>query len=156
MKNKFVVIAALLILFCHLEAFAETTLTAKVDKLKITTDEVVTYKLNINSTEKNIPRPQIPKFEGFSVISQAQSSSVSWTSGGLKSSLIYSYVLMPRSIGKFKIEPSEMTIGGKTYASQEFEIEVTQGKNKSQPKPGERPSLPEDIESNVKEPQITL
>jgi hypothetical protein len=156
MKKNIIAITTLLVLFCGLKAFAETTLTAEVNKLKFTTDETVTYKLSINSTEKNIPRPQIPKFEGFAVISQAQSSTVSWAPSGLKSSLIYSYRLMPKSTGKFKIGPAKMLINGKTYASQEFEVEVTQGKIKSQPKPEEHPSLPEDMQGDTEEPQVTL
>ena len=156
MKSKMFAITTLLILSCCLEAFADTILTAQLDKLKITTDEAITYKLSIDSSENKIPRPQLPNFADFTVISQAQSSTVSWASGSLKTNLIFTYVLTPKSAGKLKIEPAKIKINGKYYVSQEFEVEVTQGKIAPQPKPEEHPLLPEDIQGDIEGAQITL
>lgn len=139
-----------------LNVFAETALTAEVNRPKLTTDDTLIYKLTISSTEKNIPPPELPKFEGFSVLSQAQSSTLTWASGNLQSKLIYSYILMPKDTGSFKIKPAKIVINGKAYTSQEFEIKVTQGKTKPQVEPERRPSLPEELQDGSGEPRITL
>lgn len=148
MKKLF--LAGIFIFLFTATALAETSLKAEVDKASITTDEAITYKLTIDSTDKNIPQPQLPKFAGFQVISQAQSSNISWLKNGIKTILVYNFILAPVDIGKFKIEPSSLKIKNKTYASDGFEIEVTQGKRKP------KPPLPEEPQPESEEPQVTL
>ena len=53
------------------EAFAQTSIKAEVDKTIVTTDDAITYKLIITSSEENIPKPQLPRFTGFKIISSA-------------------------------------------------------------------------------------
>lgn len=145
-----------LILFLLTPAFAEISLKAEVDKTSITTDEFVTYKITVNSDEQNTPVPEIPKFSGFNIVSQLQSSSLSLGSGRLNASIIYTYILAPMQVGKFKIEPCNIKIKGQTYTSDAIEIEVTQGKAKPQPKPKEEPRHPALPQPESEEPQVTL
>ncbi len=135
-------------------SFAETSIKAEVDKTSMTTDEALTYKLTINSSERNTPLPQIPKFEGFAVVSQAQSSNIAFVKGGIKTVIVYTFILVAKDIGKFKIEPGTIKINNKTYPSEAFEIEVTQGK--AMPKPEEEPSYPEEFPSETEAPQTIL
>lgn len=137
-------------------AFTETSIKSEVDKKSITTDENVIYKLTITSTDKNIPQPQLPKFTGFVVISQVQSSNISLVKGGIKTILVYAFVLTPIVIGKFKIEPSFIKVKNKTCSTDTFEIEVTQGKRKPNPPQKEGLPLPEKPPSESEEPQVTL
>lgn len=141
-----------MLLLCSI-CFAETSIKAEVDKTKINTDEVLTYKLIITSDEKNILNPQFPKFDGFGVLSTAQTSQVSFTKGIQKIGFIYVFILVPTNIGKFKIEPSTIKIKNKTYPTETFEIEVTPGKTK--PKP-EEPVIPEETLPETELPQISL
>jgi hypothetical protein len=142
MRKKIVFGAFVLILSCCVSAFAETTIKAEVDKKRISTDEAVTYKLIVSSTEKDIPQPQLPGFEGFATVSSAQSSTISFMQGGPKTILILACILAPLNTGKFTIQPSSITVQGKTYSSEAFDIEVVQGKTMPQPE--------------TKEPQTTL
>lgn len=137
-------------------AFAETTMKAEVNKTRITTDETLTYKITIISTDKSISKPQIPKFEGFNAISQLQSSNISFVKAGIKTTLVYTFILSPADTGKFKIEPSHLKIRNKTYSTDSFEIEVIQGKARPMPKSKETPRQPEEILPETEEPQITL
>jgi len=158
--NKLIILTILFILVFIINAFAETTIKAEVDRTSITTDENITYKLIITSTEKNIPAPQLPEFKGFNVKSQAQSSTVSFAKSNLKTILVYAYILAPKDTGKFNIEPSQIKIKGKSYSSESFEIEVKQGETKPQHKPKSEqeqlPSLPEEFQPESGQPQITL
>lgn len=137
-------------------AFGQTSIKAEVDKTITTTDDVVTYKLIVTSSEKDIPQPQLPKFTGFKAISQAQSSTLSFTQGNVKTIVAYAFILAPTDIGKFKIEPGAIKIKNETFSTGIFEIEVKQGKPKLEPE--EKPPIPEKTppEETEELPQITL
>jgi len=139
-------------------AFAQTTIKAEVDKTSITTDSVLTYKLIITSLEKSVPTPQLPKFTGFKAISSAQSSSVAFTKGNIKTIVVYTFVLVPTNTGKFKIEPCSIEIKNETFSTESFEIEVKLGKATQKAKPQQKTPPPEEAEPQETEnlPQVTL
>ncbi|MFH1269491.1 MAG: BatD family protein [Candidatus Omnitrophota bacterium] len=139
-------------------AFAQTSIKSEVDKTVLTTDEVITYKLIITSSEKSIPEPGITDFTGFNVISSAQSSTALFTTGTIKTIIVYVFVLAPTGIGKFKIEPSTIKIKNETLSTDAFEIEVKQGKPEPEAGPRQKPPVipefpPEETEESQ---QITL
>lgn len=156
MKPRFFIYTALLILCLRGFASAETAIKAEVDKLRFSTDEALTYKLVVTTTESKIPQPKLPKFENFMIVSQANSSTVSFVRGGAKTILVFAFILAPKAVGKLKIEPASVQAEGKTYATPELEIEVVQGKAKPQspPKKG-RPAPPKIIPPQTG-PQYTL
>lgn len=156
MKFKLIISTLLLIFFSAANAFAEISIKAEVDKTSITTDESLIYKVIITSTENEAPQPQTPDFTGFNVLSQAQSSTFSYLKTGPKTILVLAFILVPNDIGKFKIEPSVIKLKGKTYSTDSFEIEVTQGKAKPQAPPEEKPTLPEESQPESDQPKITL
>lgn len=127
MKKK-VILTVILFALSILPAWSEVSLKAEVDKASITTDELLTYKITVNSDEQNTPTAEIPKFSGFNAVSQLQSSSLSFSGGQVKASIIYTYILAPTAVGKFKIEPCTIKIKNKTYSSDAIEIEVVQEK----------------------------
>ena len=155
MRNSIGIAVTFIFLFISM-AFAEISIKAEVGKTSITTDETLTYKLIITSTEKQVPQPEVPKFEGFNVVSQAQSSTFSYLKTGPKTILVFAFILTPTDIGKFKIEPSSIALEGKTYATDTFEIEVTPDKARPKTPLEQRPSQPEKIQPESEEPQITL
>lgn len=159
--KKALVLLAIFVFLLTAAAFAETSIKAEVDKTSITTDDTIVYKLIISSDEKNIPQPEFPKFEGYKVLSSAETSQIRFAKGIQKAGVIYVFILSPGNLGKIKIEPSVIKIGNKTYSTDAFEIEVTQGKARPEAKPKatpQKPSLPEmpQPERESEEPQITL
>jgi len=154
MKIKYISFVILSILFFTFNAFAETSIETEVDKVKMTTDEALTYKMTINSSERNLPLPKLPKFVGFQAVSQVESSNIAFAGGGIKTVVVYAVVLVPEGIGKFKIEPGTIKIKNKTYSSQAFEIEVVQGK--INPRSKEGPSSPEEAPAETETPQTIL
>jgi len=147
MKTRLVISALSFFLFFAVSAFAQISIKAEVNNTSITTKDYLTYKLTITSTEKNIPSPQTPKFEGFDVLSQAQSSTLSLAAGNIKTMSTFTYILAPKEKGKFKIEPAVVKLKDKVFSSAAFEIEVKQ----------ESPSsLPLQQGQKTEEPQISL
>ena len=142
-------------IFCFVSStMAETTIKAEVNKLKISTDDTLIYKITVASSDKNLPQPTLPKFTGFSAVSQAQSSSMSFQKSNVSTTIAYEFLFVPNDIGKFKIEPATIKISNKLLSTDSFEIEVTQGKTKPEAKPKEQP--PTESLSSSEEPQITL
>ena len=157
MNNKMKKLVILTVFFIFLfitSAFAETTIKAEMDKTSITTDETLIYKIIVTSSDKNLPAVQLPKFTGFNIISQAESSTVSFAQSDTKTILVYTLILIPADIGKFKIEPAVIKIKNKAYSTDTFEIEVAQGNRKPEIPPEE--SLPKESPTESEQPQVTL
>lgn len=137
--------------------FAETVLKAEVDKKKITTDEEITYKLTITSTEERVPKPILPDFKGFAVVSRAQSATTSFVrTNKLKSVVVYVCVLSPLRAGKVTIDPSLISQAGKNIISEQFDIEVTPGTSGPPSPPSPKSAPPTDAPPESDEPQVTL
>jgi hypothetical protein len=146
MKYLLIFIFSVFMLSARTVVFADTALKAEVDKTALTTDDVLTYKLTLSSTEKNIPPVKIPGFKGFAIVSQAQSSSFSFQQGKQQTVMVFAFTLLPRETGKLKIEPAQVTVLGKVYSSQACQVEVKQGASASaesapQEEPG--PKIPD-------------
>lgn len=149
--KKVTIIALMFVLVFFGTLFAQGSIKSEVDKTKISTNETVTYKITISSKE-GVPKLKLPSFEGFDVVSSAQSSSISFGQKNAESRITYVLVLAPNKTGKIHIEPSSISVQGKDYASDSFDIEVT---GSSLPTPEDNIPLPEDGSSN-QEDQTTL
>ena len=142
MKKALIVLAFLFLL--TKVCIAQPSINASVDRVKLSTDETLTYKLTIAFSSKNIPQSKFPEFKDFYLVSEAESSTISFLKEGAKTILVYAFILAPKNTGKFSIEPAQIKTEGKTFTSEGFEIEITQGKI--------RPNhLPD-----TQEPKITL
>lgn len=144
------------IFFTRPYAFADIAIKAEIDKSDITTDETITYKLVITSSEKKIPIPRMPEFQGLKVISQAQSSTFSFLKNGAKTILVRAYILAPVKVGKFKIGPSIIKFRDKTYSSEEFEIQIRQGEAPILPSPREKTPFPYKLDPESEKSKVTI
>lgn len=109
----------------------------------------VTYTLNGNG--KNF---KAPNFEDFLVLSGPnQSQSIQIINGRLSQTISYSFILQPRSEGKFVIPPASIEVDGKKIQSNSLNIEVTKGstrpQSKSQTKSAEDENLLRQIAQNL-------
>lgn len=147
--KKIIVLIAVFMLTFMAGAFAYTDIKAQTDKLSLTTDDTLNYKITITSTDQNVPGPALPKFEGFNVLSKGQTSTISFAKNQVKTVSVYAFVLEPKGVGTFKIEPAQIKIEGDVYATKDFQIEVTQGKLK--PK-----TLPQENQPESGKPQVLL
>lgn len=135
-------------------AFAETTIKAEINKKEITTDEFLTYKITIVSDDKKVPSPALPKTEGFSVISKLQSTSITFSQGRSKNTVVFVFMLAPLKAGELEIGPSTIDVNGKAMASESFKVKVKKGKLSPKIVPEHKPSKPGIPASE--EDQITL
>lgn len=152
--KKILIIALFLVICLPATAFSdEIRIKAEVDRVSITTDEDITYKLIISSaTLRNLPEPEFPEFENFYVLSSAQTSQISLGKGELKTLLIYVFVLQPKQTGELEIGPSKIVLNKKEYLSQQFKIEVKQGTRELPPES----EIPQEEELQFETGQIIL
>jgi len=165
MKKIFIYSAIFLFLWgfnaCADKAPDNNIIKAEIDKSELTTDDLLNYKVIINSMGKNISLPDFPEFDGFETVSQAHSSNISFSKGEVRRTTTYLFVLLPDKVGKITIGPASISIGNDIYATESFEIEVTQGKRapeqefKNQRRIPKKP-YPPDIDSGASKPEITL
>jgi len=144
MKLVPVLVFLVFLLGAQSRVWADTPIKAEVDKASITTDDVLTYKLTVISQQKNISSLKIPDFKGFIVISQIQSSSVSFQKGGQQTNLLLVFKLRPKQAGKVKIEPAQVTVQGDSFATEALQIEIKPGSLRTLPseeEPG--PAIPD-------------
>lgn len=144
------------LLFFASIALAQTSIKAEIDKKRITTDEFIIYKITLACEQKISPQLELPKFSDFSVVSQAQASKTSISKDKIEVNIVYTYILAPHGIGKFKIGPSKIKINKSIISSEAFDVEVIQGKNKLLPKFQEIPNIPASPESSSSQLQVTL
>jgi hypothetical protein len=156
MRNKVIITIFFVFLFITTAFAQDFSLKAEVDKTSLAIGETLNYKITINYMGKGQAEPKIPKFGGFNVISSMQSSNMSFVKNNIQRNIVYIFILAPLDIGKFKIEPSVIKIGNKTYSTDTFEIEVTPDKARPKTPLEQRPSQPEKIQPESEEPQITL
>ncbi|MFH0736553.1 MAG: BatD family protein [bacterium] len=103
--------------------------TASTDYSKIGVNDrfQVTFALS-GADNSNITNFRPPSFSGFKILSGPnQSSSVQIINGKMSASYSFSYILVPTSIGKFKIGSASISQSGKTFNSNELSIEIIQG-----------------------------
>lgn len=154
MKKLFIIFIFYFLFIC--QSLAQTQIKSEVDKIRISTEEALTYKLTVTSSEKKITQPKFPEFKDFAVIWQAESSKVSFTKEGAKTMLIYTFILAPKNTGRFSIGPAQIKAEGKVYTSEKFEIEVTPGNLKPRALPDEKPPTPKKVLPESKSLEITL
>jgi len=124
----------ILLFFLLNNVFAQNyKIQASVSKNKIAIDERFEYKVEVNGQSTSLPDPVLPEFTDFAVLSGPNSSTnIQYINGKMSAAKSYSYILMPRELGKFTLPPSTVEVDGETLESNRINIEVVQ-QSKKQP-----------------------
>jgi len=143
----------IILVICHLVVFRtgalsqDVSFTASVDRNQVAMGEQfeLTFTLNGSTGGKNFRPPALHDF--LTLSGPNTSTSMQFINGVLSSSVSYSYILQPRSEGKFTIGSASIDAGGKQYQTQPITITVTKGV--SQPKQQPRTSDEADIGQQI-------
>ncbi len=110
----------------------EVNFTASTSSEKVNMGEQFEVTYTINASGKNF---KAPNFDDFIVLSGPnQSQSIQIINGRLSQTISFSYILQPRSEGKFIIPPASIEVDGKKIQSNSITIEVLKGTTKPQTK----------------------
>ncbi len=137
------IISILLIGLLALPAGAQSPVTVNVDRTSLSTDEVLTLQVIVNSDAGQPSQPVLPPLDGFELLGSSSGTQISIVNGDMSTQVIYSYSLHPTQKGQLVINPITIQIDGQMYSSQPIQIEVSQGTGQIQPAPSQGiPSMP--------------
>lgn len=125
-KTKFwpsaVFFSVLVIAAAHVHA--NVSITAEVNQTSVFLNDQIVLSVSVSGPHANLPDPQIPPMPNFSAYSSGRSQNISFVNGSLSSSIVHTYVLVPRFVGKGTIEPISLTYSGQTVKTAPIEIQV--------------------------------
>jgi BatD DUF11 like domain len=96
---------------------------AELSSNVISLDDQATLTIKILESQTNSD-PQLPPLNDFTVYNTGRSFSSTYVNGKMTSSVEYSYILLPKKTGKFRIEPVIVNIKGKEYKTKPLTLRV--------------------------------
>ncbi len=104
------------------------SVTATVDKNRLTLEDVLQLSIVIQGTQ-NTPPPELPSLPDFRITSAGTSSSTQYINTQRSVSITYKYRLTPMNTGTIVIGPARVRANGKTYSTQPITLEVQKPSN---------------------------
>jgi len=111
----------------NVHAQADASLTAKVDRKELSTDDTLLLTLTLQTPDGSSPNLKLPAIRGFRVAGSSMSSQLSSLNGAMSSSTTYEYRLQPTSAGTFRIPVLTLDWNGQSLSTDGIDITVTQG-----------------------------
>lgn len=135
----------LLSLLLAAPAAAQVQINAEVDKTAVALDDQIVMSVTVAGPQASLPDPQIPPMQNFSVYSRGRSQSISFINGQVESTIVHTFVLVPRFVGRGSIPPISVTVDGKTASTQPIEVAVEKpgtptGSSPARAAPGRAPA----------------
>jgi hypothetical protein len=121
---KALVLAVTLLIAAWKPASAQVSITADVSKTEVGVDEQIALSVTVTGPDASLPEPKLPAMANLSVYDSGRSQSLSIVNGAVSSSISYTYVVVPRAVGKAMIPPITVSYKGQTAATQPIEITV--------------------------------
>ncbi|MBP7669261.1 MAG: BatD family protein [Candidatus Eisenbacteria bacterium] len=108
-------------------AGAAGSVEAQLDRGRIALNGQALLTITLDGISGGNLRPEIPPVEGLEFHQSGRSSNISWVNGRLSSSTSFSYIVVGRREGTFRIGPIAVTDGGTRYQSEMLTLEVSAG-----------------------------
>lgn len=125
-------------------ANAEVTISASVDKKTVELNDNVVLTITVSvEGGANISEPQIPRMSNFNVYSSGRSQNISIINGKFSSSVVFTYVLTPRFIGKAQIPSISLFHGKQKLMTPPIDITVIKPQSSQNQTPVSRTAQPQ-------------
>lgn len=122
---------------------AAISVSAEVSRTRVSADDELVLSVTVSGDQASLPEPQMPPISSFSIYDSGRSQSMTFVNGKIMASVVYTYQLKPRAVGKFTIPP--IRAPGAAQATQPLEIEVLKdgaGAAPAPPPAAGRPTAP--------------
>ncbi|MEE9269597.1 MAG: BatD family protein [Candidatus Krumholzibacteria bacterium] len=120
----------------------DVSINAVIEPSVVPVGSEATLVVTVQGKFRRSSQPEIPVLDEFAVYQSGTSQSFSIVNGRRSSSLKFTYVLVPRKEGLYKIEPIRFTVGGKVYTAEPVTVEVVKSSTQL-PLPGSGDDEPE-------------
>ncbi|MHB2025859.1 MAG: BatD family protein [Elusimicrobiota bacterium] len=149
MRKTFAIAILAALVFSSRPAAAQNSvsITAQVDKAEVALNEQITLQVTVIGPQTSLPDPHIPPLPHFSLYSSGRSQNISIVNGRVSSSIEYTYVLIPRFVGKGEIPPITLDYNGYHAQTSPISIEVL----KSMPAAQTRATAPAAADQTISE-----
>jgi hypothetical protein len=128
-------------------AAEDVSVSAVVEPAVVAVGDQATLVVTIQGKFRKGDKPVLPALDDFSVFESGTSQSINFVNGAVTSSLIYTYMLVPRTEGMFTIAPITFKLKDKVYEANPVKIEVV-AQAAQIPPPAPRPSGQADRQSS--------
>lgn len=123
--NIIFLVAALAVIFGIVNAeAADVTVSVNVEPNVVPVGNEITMVITVKGKFRKSASPELPPLDNFSVYQAGTSQSFSFGTGGSNSSLIFTYILVPKEPGQYTIAPVRFKTGDKIYTADPVTIEV--------------------------------
>ena len=107
------------------QAWAEDIqVTSTFDKRSVQVNEEIRLSIRITGAAGNIQAPRLPSYQGFDTFYTGRASHITFVNGRSSSTVEFSYVLVPRTAGRFTLDPIDVTVQDRTFRTERIDIEV--------------------------------
>ncbi|MFQ3676047.1 MAG: BatD family protein, partial [Endomicrobiia bacterium] len=127
------VVGLCFLLVISVSFYGEISISASVDKNVVSLNDQLTLQVVISGNVNNLPNPTLPDLTDFQVYSSGRSQNISIINGQISSTVSFNYILSPRKIGNFTINPVSINYQGKIYQTQPINVQVVQAQQKQLP-----------------------
>ncbi len=144
----------LIIAFLAVRGLAQdASFVATLDKNPVSVNDQFTLSFTLQNAGsgggKNLKLPNLDNFR--IMMGPSTTSNMQYINGVVSSSFTYSYVLQPKSVGKFTIGAANIEIGGKTYSSPPLTIDVSKSSVQSNKQQQQQGGASGDVEAQLAE-----
>ncbi|NOY53390.1 MAG: protein BatD [Deltaproteobacteria bacterium] len=122
MGEILLLMVSLLLLYQPAQA-GELSVTAGVDRNRITLEDMVRLTISVSGSRKT-PEPELPDLPDFEIASRGRSSQVQIINGSYSSRMDYTYLLAPQKTGRLTIGPAIIRFQGEIYRTDPITIRV--------------------------------
>ena len=111
------------VLFPQILFSEDIRLSASVDKNQLTLEDSIEYSVTIHGV-RNPSKPELAPLPDFQVRSSGTQSSTQIFNSDMRTSITYKYLLIPKNVGQFVIEPATLNLSGTIYKSNSITVAV--------------------------------
>jgi len=104
-------------------------------------EEQVVLELRLSGASQDPQEPDLPNIDGLEFRSIGVSKSLSMINGVSSSASTYTYLILPRRVGRYRIPPITLEIDGQTLKSPALDLEVVT--SRIHPSPAQPPGQDE-------------
>ncbi|MFH1143460.1 MAG: BatD family protein [Candidatus Eisenbacteria bacterium] len=106
---------------------ASAAIRAELDRPRIGVGGQAVLSVSLEGLSGRSGRPEIPGVEGLEFHETGRSSNISWVNGHLSTSTVFTYIVVGRREGSYRIGPIHVEDGGTRHESEILTLEVAAG-----------------------------
>ncbi len=120
-------VVSLLMLYAT-AAFSDVTVTATLEPQAVSVGEQATLTVTVKGKFRKSGGAELPSLEDIDIYEAGSSQNFSFVNGAMSASVSFTYILVPRKEGTYKIAPIRFTVGNKIYTANPLTLEAVKGR----------------------------